>query len=106
SAFPLYSVHTQADPFPTRRSSDLFKEGSACPSHNIIKVQILVNDFEHGQSVHGNAAPAASYVGKVGAGNSHFHSSPVFRITGFRSEEHTSELQSPDHLVCRLRLEK
>src|SRR5438552_5367164 len=23
-----------------------------------------------------------------------------------RSEEHTSELQSPDHLVCRLRLEK
>ena len=23
-----------------------------------------------------------------------------------RSEEHTSELQSPDHLVCRLLLEK
>src|SRR5258708_10168593 len=27
---------------------------------------------------------------------------PLFR----RSEEHTSELQSPDHLVCRLLLEK
>src|SRR5258708_18840326 len=27
---------------------------------------------------------------------------PVFE----RSEEHTSELQSPDHLVCRLLLEK
>src|SRR5258708_15352407 len=26
--------------------------------------------------------------------------------SGFRSEEHTSELQSPDHLVCRLLLEK
>src|SRR5258708_17520269 len=26
--------------------------------------------------------------------------------TVFRSEEHTSELQSPDHLVCRLLLEK
>src|SRR5207244_3823364 len=26
--------------------------------------------------------------------------------TGGRSEEHTSELQSPDHLVCRLLLEK
>src|SRR5258708_21289522 len=26
--------------------------------------------------------------------------------TGLRSEEHTSELQSPDHLVCRLLLEK
>src|SRR5947208_12983522 len=24
----------------------------------------------------------------------------------YRSEEHTSELQSPDHLVCRLLLEK
>src|SRR5690348_4861005 len=26
--------------------------------------------------------------------------------SGFRSEEHTSELQSPVHLVCRLLLEK
>ena len=26
--------------------------------------------------------------------------------SGGRSEEHTSELQSPDHLVCRLLLEK
>src|SRR5258708_17595548 len=28
------------------------------------------------------------------------------RMRGQRSEEHTSELQSPDHLVCRLLLEK
>src|SRR5438552_15209805 len=28
------------------------------------------------------------------------------RGRGLRSEEHTSELQSPDHLVCRLLLEK
>src|SRR5258708_15075767 len=27
-------------------------------------------------------------------------------VTELRSEEHTSELQSPDHLVCRLLLEK
>src|SRR5438552_14237860 len=27
-------------------------------------------------------------------------------LTEVRSEEHTSELQSPDHLVCRLLLEK
>src|SRR5258708_29618107 len=27
-------------------------------------------------------------------------------LVGGRSEEHTSELQSPDHLVCRLLLEK
>src|SRR5207244_11014244 len=41
--------------------------------------------------------------GKYGA-------SPRRRIHAFderlRSEEHTSELQSPDHLVCRLLLEK
>src|SRR5258708_15419099 len=29
-----------------------------------------------------------------------------FAIFHYRSEEHTSELQSPDHLVCRLLLEK
>src|SRR5258708_28956546 len=28
------------------------------------------------------------------------------RVFGLRSEEHTSELQSPDHLVCRLLLAK
>src|SRR5258708_23751545 len=28
------------------------------------------------------------------------------KATDLRSEEHTSELQSPDHLVCRLLLEK
>src|SRR5258708_19747447 len=33
---------------------------------------------------------------------SHLKSSQIFS----RSEEHTSELQSPDHLVCRLLLEK
>src|SRR5207244_12931260 len=36
--------------------------------------------------------------------------SGIWRCTGAgarrRSEEHTSELQSPDHLVCRLLLEK
>src|SRR5207244_11988007 len=31
---------------------------------------------------------------------------PGFIGEGRRSEEHTSELQSPDHLVCRLLLEK
>src|SRR5258708_9838065 len=31
---------------------------------------------------------------------------PDSTATKTRSEEHTSELQSPDHLVCRLLLEK
>src|SRR5256885_5059002 len=32
--------------------------------------------------------------------------SPRYPTTSFRSEEHTSELQSPCNLVCRLLLEK
>src|SRR5258708_20484243 len=31
---------------------------------------------------------------------------PLEAFRAVRSEEHTSELQSPDHLVCRLLLEK
>src|SRR5258708_20576947 len=31
---------------------------------------------------------------------------PNWILAWLRSEEHTSELQSPDHLVCRLLLEK
>src|SRR5258708_11158260 len=38
----------------------------------------------------------------------HLNSCPPQALmkTSSRSEEHTSELQSPDHLVCRLLLEK
>src|SRR5258708_8142468 len=35
-----------------------------------------------------------------------FRHNCVKDTTSWRSEEHTSELQSPDHLVCRLLLEK
>src|SRR5258708_39878063 len=35
-----------------------------------------------------------------------FDAIPLLRFGHNRSEEHTSELQSPDHLVCRLLLEK
>src|SRR5207244_12331317 len=42
--------------------------------------------------------------GSVGRG---FKSLPLRSLSRIpRSEEHTSELQSPDHLVCRLLLEK
>src|SRR5258708_11923148 len=46
----------------------------------------------------------------VGGGFSHCEappaSPPSLRLAVARSEEHTSELQSPDHLGCRLLLEK
>src|SRR5258708_11698079 len=38
---------------------------------------------------------------ELATGDGHRGTGPVLR-----SEEHTSELQSPDHLVCRLLLEK
>src|SRR5258708_24753608 len=45
----------------------------------------------------------------VVAGHTYYVSaaaSPDASTDSQRSEEHTSELQSPDHLVCRLLLEK
>src|SRR6266487_5231056 len=40
------------------------------------------------------------------ASTSRPHAADCVRATASRSEEHTSELQSPVHLVCRLLLEK
>src|SRR5258708_9214708 len=45
--------------------------------------------------------PVVARQGRLGGGQR--RRSLLFRA---RSEEHTSELQSPDHLVCRLLLEK
>src|SRR5258708_29998435 len=44
----------------------------------------------------------------IGPYTQHYNVRPNRAETGYgyRSEEHTSELQSPDHLVCRLLLEK
>src|SRR5207244_5852592 len=47
----------------------------------------------------GNKMVAAEQSLPEGLSRNDWHSKP-------RSEEHTSELQSPDHLVCRLLLEK
>src|SRR5215467_9155369 len=43
---------------------------------------------------------------KIGTGMFRFAGMPPVLGRGFRSEEHTSELQSPCNLVCRLLLEK
>src|SRR5258708_10355229 len=42
----------------------------------------------------------------ISSGPARMRSSTYHSAAMSRSEEHTSELQSPDHLVCRLLLEK
>src|SRR5439155_27044305 len=77
-------------PFPTRRSSDLawFPLAFAVePSPVTTTHQAVTPPVE---SAHEPGSPPP----------------PLATPTGFRSEEHTSELQSRGHLVCRLLLEK
>src|SRR5258708_23431620 len=64
----------------------------------------------------GDYRTRAENVGRFYVRNSHGDNVPLSALTRIdpssgpeftlRSEEHTSELQSPDHLVCRLLLEK
>src|SRR5947208_1299249 len=75
--------------FPTRRSSDLEHDG------------------DDGRLVGDHVAREAD-VDRAAASSAHRVAAParVHEADVERSEEHTSELQSPDHLVCRLLLEK
>src|SRR5207253_9062500 len=105
SPYPiLYSHHTLQPPhsFPTRRSSDL--ECGFYPGLDEVLRDVGLQFFfteSHGLLY---ADPRPRYG---------VHA-PVFCPTGVaafardldRSEEHTSELQSRGHLVCRLLLEK
>src|SRR5438552_10878587 len=50
--------------------------------------------------------PVGRVVGRLGPGRERVPQHRLLDSLEHRSEEHTSELQSPDHLVCRLLLEK
>src|SRR5690606_41878709 len=83
--------------FPTRRSSDLQSSLGRVP---------LAQQLEPGALGAGAAAQHErgldiALAGDLGAGDEREH--PGRRV---RSEEHTSELQSRENLVCRLLLEK
>src|SRR5947208_4965116 len=75
--------------FPTRRSSDL----SSCADHPMRRASGL--DCRA-------ALTNRCQQDKIRVKRAVSSGTPNAR----RSEEHTSELQSPDHLVCRLLLEK
>src|SRR5205814_10438260 len=97
---PLYLFPPPADlqalhSFPTRRSSDLkYPDGRVIafaglhPSPNL------------------NGVPAGAVKNPLNGNVAEPNGTMIIDITNPRSEEHTSELQSLRHLVCRLLLEK
>src|SRR5438552_16516855 len=86
--FHCSSHHRDLHSFPTRRSSDLSAGAGGRPGA-------------------GGRGPVALETGPVGASFAQGRNRlPLGLFPARRSEEHTSELQSPDHLVCRLLLEK
>src|SRR5205807_2750498 len=97
---PLFFFYVSVDPpdphsFPTRRSSDLHAGavGGERAAHGPCEGQVLAELLRAGGGVllalGGRSAEAIDA-----------------HVLGPRSEEHTSELQSPCNLVCRLLLEK
>src|SRR5439155_3973487 len=93
--FLFYSPRTHRDlhSFPTRRSSDLRPIGAAVGDDGDGGSRRLRHDRVEG----GPRAPE-----EVG----HALALGKRKLADARSEEHTSELQSRGHLVCRLLLEK
>src|SRR5258708_28872515 len=80
----------------------LFRSRFSRPEHRLrdrISRQRGGAGGERRRSVVASRLESAGQRGEIFAGSSHGRSR-------YRSEEHTSELQSPDHLVCRLLLEK
>src|SRR5438552_6568649 len=90
-----YADHTDLHSFPTRRSSDL--KSSPGVSH----VCRLRSNSDVGIRPRTGSDRRCRGVGTLPTAHGCERSS-----RRSRSEEHTSELQSPDHLVCRLLLEK
>ena len=95
--FYYVGVHLYLHSFPTRRSSDLKdrKDLSKVMYDNMAKYGGL------GLSANQVGLPYRMF---VMGGHPQIEDGKVRSV--FRSEEHTSELQSPCNLVCRLQLEK
>src|SRR5258708_32289825 len=73
-------------------------DGRVGEGYNAIKKEAIAPNFNSDDNGHGTAV-----AGVLGAIQ---NNGKGIAGINWRSEEHTSELQSPDHLVCRLLLEK
>src|SRR5690606_40287038 len=95
-----HADHPAPLPFPTRRSSDLtFRVSAWRRSSDIARAQAQGLQAGGDRHLHRWAGSAAACVDPI--------ASQFSGTSGAdRSEEHTSELQSRENLVCRLLLEK
>src|SRR5688500_19913906 len=92
-SFSFYGHHPALHSFPTRRSSDLsYATVNTFPG--------LVHTARHAMETASARSPCSNPQGGKRPKAS------VVTGAKSRSEEHTSELQSPCNLVCRLLLEK
>src|SRR5207244_8199458 len=87
--------------FPTRRSSDLAIEAMRVGAFDYITKPL---DLRHVEAAVGRALEHQQLLQDKRKYENHLEE--LVRERTARSEEHTSELQLPDHLVCRLLLEK
>src|SRR5207244_9927681 len=94
SVFSSSVLHRALHSFPTRRSSDLFCLAGAVAVFDGDRITASTKRLAWGGVLFGFAGAVEAWA------------IVPEQDTAPRSEEHTSELQSPDHLVCRLLLEK
>src|SRR5207249_11721006 len=91
--------------FPTRRSSDLslMRTARVDPASRTVRADpgCTWTDFDTETSAH-DLATTGGTVGSTGIGGLTLGGGLGFLMGSFRSEEHTSELQSRFDLVCRL----
>src|SRR5207253_9297579 len=95
----------QLHSFPTRRSSDL--PGTGNPGHEFANSVVVeqVDEFGDEDAFFPGPLAHSQLVAKIANGSeAHAGDAEMLAKGGdiLRSEEHTSELQSRGHLVCRL----
>src|SRR5437762_5813046 len=100
-------MHDEGHPScPTRRSSDLWRTMISRP----LPAKVRMASRNSGGTRNGRCQPSRlrffhTSSAAVKAANANTASTEVRYALRCRSEEHTSELQSPMYLVCRLLLE-
>src|SRR5207248_11109352 len=93
------------DSFPTRRSSDLVTRGLAASDASLAS-SLLVAAPTDAERCSSSPIRDRTSAPMTSGSPSRRWAPPTSRKASSRSEEHTSELQSPYDLVCRLLLEK